>query len=334
MPVERFKPGELLEAAAIARRYYLEGRAKLEIAQEFGMSRFRVARILERARASGLVRINIVLPAQIDAELSERLRSAFALRHAVVVAAPPEPEGPLREQLGAAAAVLLSELVKAGDVLGVTWGRTLDAMAESAAALAPCTVVQMTGAAGVHDVAEESAEIVQRLAAVSGGSACPIYAPLVLDTAETAAAMRRQPHVAEALGRFDQLTVAVMAVGTWDPPNSRLRSSLSVAEREALQRQGVAAEVCASLVDGEGRVLAGDYLARTIAVRPEQLRRIPEVIAVAGGPTKVAALRALLRAGFVTSVVTDAAAARALLALRAAEAPAGVRVSPLLSREP
>jgi DNA-binding transcriptional regulator LsrR (DeoR family) len=182
-------------------------------------------------------------------------------------------------------------------------------------------VVQMTGAAGVHDISEESAEIVQRLAAVSGGTACPIYAPLVLDTAETAAALRRQPHVAEALSRFDQLTIAVMAVGTWDPPNSRLRSSLTEQEREALQRQGVAAEVCASLVDAEGRVLAGDYLARTIAVRPEQLQRIPEVIAVAGGPTKVAALRALLAAGFVTSVVTDAAAARSLLAGRTAEAP-------------
>lgn len=298
----------------MARRYYLDGRTKLEIAEEFRVSRFRVARILWRARESGLVRISIVLPARIDGELSEELRVALGLHHAVVVAVPSLPEESLREQLGAAAAVLLSERVRAGDVLGVAWGRTLDAMAQALTSLAPCTVVQLTGASGAHDVSEESVEIVQRLATISGGTACPIYAPLVLDTAETAAALRRQPHVAEALSRFDELTIAVMAVGTWDPPNSRLRSSLAEAERRALQDKGVEAEVCASLLDASGRVLAGEYLSRTIAVRPEQLRRVPELIAVAGGPSKVAALRALLAAGLATSVVTDAASARALLA--------------------
>ena len=45
----------------------------------------------------------------------------------------------------------------------------------------------------------------------------------------------------------------------------------------------------------------------------DQLSRVPEVIAVAGGRTKSAAVGAVLRAGFVTSLVTDVTVASALL---------------------
>ena len=36
-------PDELFQRAVIARRYYLEGRTRVEIAEEFGLSRFKVA---------------------------------------------------------------------------------------------------------------------------------------------------------------------------------------------------------------------------------------------------------------------------------------------------
>ena len=43
-----------------ARRYYLDERSKVEIAEELGVSRFKIARLLEVARDSGLVRIESV----------------------------------------------------------------------------------------------------------------------------------------------------------------------------------------------------------------------------------------------------------------------------------
>ena len=55
MAAPDFKPIEAVQAAAIARRYYLDDRSKQDIADEFGISRFRVARSLVRARQTGLV---------------------------------------------------------------------------------------------------------------------------------------------------------------------------------------------------------------------------------------------------------------------------------------
>ncbi|MCW2703257.1 MAG: transcriptional regulator, DeoR family, partial [Blastococcus sp.] len=43
-------PAQVVLTASIARRYYLDGRSKVEIAEEFGLSRFKVARLLDAAR--------------------------------------------------------------------------------------------------------------------------------------------------------------------------------------------------------------------------------------------------------------------------------------------
>src|SRR5688572_25128473 len=104
-------PASLVLSASVARRYYLDGRSKVEIAEEFALSRFKVARLLEDARASGLVRIEIGYPGAIDVELSSRLMACLGLTHCVVTDTPEENPASLREHLGAAAAELITEVV-------------------------------------------------------------------------------------------------------------------------------------------------------------------------------------------------------------------------------
>ncbi len=77
-------PAYLVLTASVTRRYYLDGRSKVEIAQELGLRRFKVARLLENARTSGLVRIEIGYPNEIDLELSARLQEKYGLKHTVV----------------------------------------------------------------------------------------------------------------------------------------------------------------------------------------------------------------------------------------------------------
>jgi DNA-binding transcriptional regulator LsrR (DeoR family) len=304
-------PAELIRAAAITRRYYIDGASKLDIAAEFGLSRFKVARVLEEARRSGLVRIDIVVPAEIDAELSEALRTTYGLHHAIVVGTA-DGESP-RRQLGEVAAAYLAEVVVDGDVLGLACSRTLNAMTLALGGIARCAVVQLTGALpGVH-VEENSVELVRRVASLAGGPAYPIYAPLVVADPATAAALREQAQVADTTAHYAELTKAVVAVGSWDPPDSLVRPALPEEESAALLGKGVRAEVCARLLDGDGNCVE-DLNDRVIAITEAQLRAVPEVIGVAGGAAKAEAIRAVLRAGLVTSLVTDAGVARALLA--------------------
>ena len=80
-------PDELFQRAVIARRYYLEGRTRIQIAEEFGLSRFKVARMLDEAVESGMVEIKIHNPGAIDVELSTALQRKYGLEHAYAVTA-------------------------------------------------------------------------------------------------------------------------------------------------------------------------------------------------------------------------------------------------------
>ncbi|MFI6422370.1 sugar-binding transcriptional regulator [Streptomyces sp. NPDC050842] len=311
----RMGPAELVQAAAMARRFYLEGKSKIQIAEEFGVSRFKVARVLETALERDLVRIEIRVPAELDAERSDALRARYGLRHAVVVESPAEAadESPDPENLGEVAADLLGELVTEGDVLGLAWGRSTIHMAAALDRLPPCTVVQLTGVYDAGTAERGSVEAVRRAAQVSGGEAHPIYAPMLLPDPATAAALRSQTGIARAFEYFDKVTVACVSIGSWEPGISTVHDMLSDAERAHYASLGVAAEMSAHLFDSEGRRVGRDLGERCITVEADRLRRIPEVVAIAGGQRKAAAIGAVLRSGLVTSLVTDRAAADYLL---------------------
>ncbi|WP_419993391.1 sugar-binding transcriptional regulator [Streptomyces boninensis] len=312
----RMGPAELVQAAAMARRFYLEGKSKIQIAEEFGVSRFKVARVLETALERDLVRIEIRVPAELDAERSDALRARYGLRHAVVVESP--ADGAVSdhhdpENLGAVAADLLGELVTEGDVLGLAWGRSTINMATALRQLPPCTVVQLTGVYDAGTAERGSVEAVRRAAEVAGGEAHPIYAPMLLPDAATANALRSQTGVARAFEYFDKVTVAAVSIGSWEPGISTVHDMLSEEEREHYASLGAAAEMSAHLFDAEGRRIGRDLGERCITVEADRLRRIPEVVAIAGGRRKAEAIGAVLRSGLVTSLVTDTAAADFLL---------------------
>jgi DNA-binding transcriptional regulator LsrR (DeoR family) len=173
-------PAATVLAATIARRYYFDGASKSEIAAEVGLSRFKVARVLERARSTGLVRIELHYEGEIDLELSVRLAHRLGISRCLVIDTPDQDETHLRAALGRVAAGLLAETTTSDDVLGLAWSRTLMAMQSSLTGLAPCAVVQLSGALSRPDVDEGSIELVRRVARIAGGPAYCFYAPMIV----------------------------------------------------------------------------------------------------------------------------------------------------------
>ena len=310
---EVYRPAELVLTAAIARRYYLDGKSKIEIGEELRLSRFQVARLLERARSSGLVRIQVGGPGPVDLELSNRLQDAYGLQHAVVADLQTDDPTELRRQLGGVAAALLMEIVTAQDVLGLAWARAVSAACLAVTHLPPVPIVQLTGSMPGDDLDDSSVELVRRLAVVSGGPAAFFYAPMVLSSATTAADLRGQPEVARAFAHVDTVTIAMMGIGQWSSGDSTLYDVSSPLERRALTERGVCAEFCGVLVDRDGTRVETELTERMVAVSTEELRAIPNVVGVPYGHQKALAVRAALRSGIVTSLVTHSSLARAVL---------------------
>jgi DNA-binding transcriptional regulator LsrR (DeoR family) len=306
-------PAQVVLTASVARRYYLDGRSKVEIAEEFGMSRFKVARLLDDARGSGLVRIEIRHDGSIDVDLSAQLRDRFALRHAVVIATPDEDTNHLRDHVGRAAAGLLAEIVTPQDVLGLAWARSVSVMARALPPLPGTPVVQLSGSLAMPGGPDTSVDVVRDVAAASGGVAHCFYAPLTVADAATAQALRRQPEVARAFEQVPLVTKAVAGVGLWEAGQSTLYDTGTEHDRKALRELGVCADISGVFVDAEGSPVATELAERMIAVSAEELTSIPEVVVVPYGVRKAPAVRAALRSGIVSGIVTHTALARAVL---------------------
>jgi len=314
-------PRELLEIAAVATRYYRDGWSKVDIAEDLKVSRFRVARLLGLAHTLGIVHIDIQVPDAINPDLSAQLARRFGLRQAIVVDTPDEPVEHLRADLGRVAAGLVAEVVNEGDVVGIAWGRTVNAMTDNLADIRRCSIVQMTGALSGSDVTDNAIDLVRRMSQVSGGTAYPIYAPLMLDDPAAAKAFKAQAQVAGAFSWYDKVNVAIIPIGSWDPPSSQLYDSLNESDRQELLASGVRVDTSTVMLDAAGEVVVTPVSERFIGITGEELRRIPEVVAVAGGRDKAEAIAIALGSGFITTLITNASVARQLLEYPATGSP-------------
>jgi DNA-binding transcriptional regulator LsrR (DeoR family) len=319
-PVPIKGPAELVLAASIARRHYVDGRTKVEIAKEFRLSRFKVARLLEAARAQGLVRIEIGHAGTIDVDTSGRLVERFGLRHAIVVDTPDDDPVSLRANLGRAAADLLTEIVTVGDVIGLAWARSVQAIVAELKRLPPVPVVQLTGAlTSANDTSssvagDSSVDIVREFARISGGPAYVFFAPFLVSDPATARALRKQPDLARAFDRIPSVSIAIVGIGRWAPRLSTLYDAATERERARLEREGVCAEVAGVCLTADGGVLHTALNDRMIGISGAQLRKVDQLIAIPYGVAKVPAVRAALLSGLVDTLVTHVSLAEALLA--------------------
>src|SRR5690606_37168831 len=119
---------ELL-AVRVAELYYDENKTQDEIGGLLGISRWKAGRLLTQAREAGIVRIEIVHPRARRLTLAPRLREHFGLADAVIVP-PPDADDAVSARVAQAAADYLTALRPVPRTLGVSWGRTLDAVAD------------------------------------------------------------------------------------------------------------------------------------------------------------------------------------------------------------
>ena len=297
----------------VCRRFHLDGWTKSAVADHFGLSRFQVARMLERARDRGWVRIEIDTPAWVDAELGDRVRDRLGLRHAVVVRAE-SPGAMTRAEMASATARLLESVLTPDDILGLAWSRTIAAAVEHMQVVPRVPVVQLTGALPRPDEGS-SVELVRRFASTSGGPAYIFYAPTILSDETAAKSMREQPEVAGALDRLSTVTVALVAAGGWAAGASTLYDGLPPTERAEVAGFDVLGEISGIFIGPDGALPRPPISRRLLCPSAGELIAVPHVIAAVPGEHNAAVVRSAVASGVANSVVISQSTADDLLNL-------------------
>jgi DNA-binding transcriptional regulator LsrR (DeoR family) len=299
----------------VARQYYTDGRSQAEIASDINFSRATVSRLLSEARARGVVQITIAHPLERVLTLERALMRAFGLKLARVADAV-EPSSAMRE-VARSAADLIIECSPSEVVLTLSNGRavtaTVDALPQQV--WPRSKVVQMIGSLGQSDRLIDSPETCRRMARKLGGTFHPLPAPLIVQDAATAWALKRDNQIATTLELGARADVALLGVGSVNEGHSGtiFRDYENHATAEAARAAGAVAHICGHHISARGEHVRIDPCERTIAMDPERLHNIPLVVCVARGDDKVAALEAVMRGGFISALATDVPTARGLL---------------------
>ncbi|GGJ29099.1 sugar-binding transcriptional regulator [Streptomyces brasiliensis] len=311
-------PDHLRLLVKVARMYHERGLRQPEIAAHLNMSQPRVSRLLKEAVDRNVVRTVVVSPDGVHAEIEEALADRYELRDAVVVDT--EGTGPdVIPALAAATATYLDATLKGGDVIGISsWSATLlEAVNVMHAKTPPVAedVVQIVGGSGSPEVQLHATRLTSRLAELTG--ARPVFAPsaALVGSRELRDLLSQEPAVAAVMKAWSRLTLALVGIGTLEPSPLLRRSGNAIAaeEQRQLEELGAVGDVCTRYFDAEGRAVDAPFNDRIIGITPEQLRKVDRRIGVAGGMSKLAAIRGAVRGGWINVLITDIEVAKALL---------------------
>lgn len=306
--------------AQVAIWYYEEGLDQAAIAQRINKSRSMVSRLLDQARALGLVEVRIRYPLRTDGELEQRLCDEFELSEAHVLAEPPDDYSLLLRRLGELGARSLQESLHPGIIIGLSWGTGVHAVVSAMPStfVPESMVAQMIGAVGHGDPMVDGAELGRWLAQKLGASFRFLSAPLLVEDEQVAAALRRERTIEETLTLAARAEVAIIGIGTPEPEHSSLLRAGYTTRREMtdLINQGVVGDIVAHQFDENGVRLDIPENRRAISLDADSIRRIPKVIAVSGSTAKARAIHAGLLGKYFNCLVTDARAAQAALDIK------------------
>lgn len=304
----------------IALMYYRLHLTQEQIGEQLGMSRFKVGRLLDRAVRESIVRIDVVHPTARLLELEDALVERFGLRAAVVadvpVAATDATAADLvRESVAAAAVEFLGDLRPSGSI-GVSWGRTMLAVARQLAPgwTAATEIVQLNGAISRSPRPTRATEIAERFGTTSGAEIRLLAAPAIVGSRELLLALEADPTVGETLDAARSASTAIFSLGVLTRGSVLVESGhLTDRDLEALDAVGAVGDVVGRFLLPDGHLASLEIDERTIGLSLEEVADKEAAIGIAAGPGRGSIVLAALRARCLNVLVVDGGTAEWVL---------------------
>ena len=282
--------------AYVARRYYLEDQRQSDIAQELGVSRPLISRMLSEARELGIVEITIHEPGARTARLLERLRLSSSIRGGVLVEDGKDNDA-TNQALSQGAVELLGQL--GARRLGVGWGYLIGQLVtwleeHPQPDSAVTDICPLVGNASIPARNYQSNENVRLMAQQLGATPHFLYLPALPESLEEKQVLCSTEVYRQTHQQWERLDTALVNIG--DYPSSPDFASL-VRYGGLLQQQRLI------YYFNEGGTVIQSEQDFAIQIPLETLKRCPNIIGVCSANTSAKALGGALKSGLFTHIV-------------------------------
>lgn len=302
-----------LRAAWLYHSYRL---TQSEVADQLGVGRSTVIKLLDEARARGEVKVWIDEGGTQAIELSLQLERALGLDGAIVVPTAVSMESVLRA-VGLALGRFLSENVTDGMTIGVGSGPSLTA------ALSGFNPPKRTGVRVLSLVGNalepqfaNTYEFSWRLAAALNADCFLLPAPMIVDSAATRQQLLADRGIKRLRTMAGNLDLAVLSVGDiTDKAGSLSRHLVGQRDLESLVKLGCVGDVVSNFLDRNGDRIDHPVNDRVMSFGTDVIRRAKQVVIASGGVQRTVAIMAAIRAVGCNTLIVDELAAERLLDL-------------------
>lgn len=297
--------------------YYDHGFNQQEIADRLHLSRPKVSRLLKQARETGIVQIKVVSSTSNYVELERAVEDQFNIQEAVIIDFDSSSSSVLKNQLGIAAADYLHRTVSENQIIGVTWGTTLQKMIDSINPFFTenVHVVQSLGGVGPPEAKAHSTDISRRLSQLLGSKLSLLAAPGITGSSESKKILLKDRQVKSTLDLFSRINTLYVGLGAIETnPVLKLDSDeISDSVYNEILKSGAVGDIALRFFDINGDPVPSALDELTIGITIEEIKKIDTVVAIAGGPEKVKVIRGALSGNLIDVLITDHTTAKSLL---------------------
>jgi|SRR5579875_2093711 len=323
----------------IAEMYYNEGVSQENIANRVATSRQFVSRALQRARELGIVRITIAPDERAGflQNLARQARSLLGLEDIIIVpghatnTSTPVTSGvdsgnDVVNAIALAAQEYLDQLLTDNDTVAVSGGkrfiRNMLRHAHPTKILEHLEVVASIGFVEPHTTTGDANLIAYDLASMYGARHTWFPCPAFMQTPQEVEFIRQLPMVRRAYTLMQNATIVLTSV--WQPEYQLLidQGYLTYEDEERIKAFHPVADINHWLFDEEGRCVnllldPPPYFLTGLdlpAFKQRLRQGVTRIILVAGGnPSYLDTIRAIIRAGLVSILITDHLTAQQLV---------------------
>jgi DNA-binding transcriptional regulator LsrR (DeoR family) len=161
----------------------------------------------------------------------------------------------------------------------------------------------------------DSSSLVRQLAQKLGGQFFYLPSPIMDNSPEAAAVFLGQPMIARTLDLARHADIALVGISGVDPEFSHYVKDdlIPAAELIRMGAAGLVGDISGKFVTVTGELFDCVYNQSIIGITLDDLRQIPNTIAVALGEHKTAGILGALRTGVINTLCTDSRTALGLL---------------------
>jgi central glycolytic genes regulator len=241
--------------------------------------------------------------------LEKQIQERLSVEQVIVVSGNSDESEWVKTEMGKACVSYLNKIERNMETIAVTGGSTMAAVAEMMKPLEnqPNTLF-VPARGGIGEKAENQANtIAVEMARKAKGDYRLLYVPDPLSESAYQSIIN-ETSINESLSIIKNASIALHGIGDAIKMAKRRKTPETIIDR--IKRQGAVSEAFGYYFDGDGQIV---HKVRTVGMQLEDLSNVEYVISIAGGTSKAKAISSYLKLGKSNLLITDEAAAEAII---------------------